>query len=50
MITPQKEVTGTKRIHAAESSRSDKEIPLNVKENQMTIVSSTPNYSGWRKV
>lgn len=50
MITFKKEASGTKRTHALESSNSDKEISVNVKENPMTIVSSTPNSIGWWKV
>lgn len=45
-----KEVSSTKRIHAPESSDSDKELPANVRKTQMSIVSSTPGANGWRKV
>lgn len=31
-------------------SYSDKEVPMNVEYNQTTIVTSTPNINGWRKV
>jgi len=43
------EISGNKRTHGSEGSDSDKEYPTNSKENQ-SIVTSTPNIGGWRKV
>lgn len=48
--TTGKEVSGSKRIHGSKGSESDKEYLTNTNENQMFIVTSTPNIFGWRKV
>ena len=45
----EKEASDTKRFSGSKSSKSDKEITVNVEELQMVIVSSTPNSHGWKK-
>ena len=44
------EISGSKRIHGSEGSDLDKEYLTNINENQMSIITPTPNTSGWRKV
>ena len=47
---PQLEVSGIKRTHGSEGSKSDKEQPMNTMENQLAIIDTTPNTGGWRRV
>jgi len=44
------EVHSSKRTHGLEGSNFDNEYPIHTDENQMSIVTSTPNTGGWRKV
>lgn len=46
----QMEVSGIKRTHGSEGSESDKELQLNPMENQLAIITSTPDSGGWRRV
>jgi len=45
-----KEISGNKRTHGSKGSESDKDSPITIIENQLSIIISTPNTGGWRKV
>lgn len=35
-------------IHASKSSDSDKQVTMNMEENQMAIMTTSPNHGGWK--
>jgi len=45
-----KEVVDNKRTHVSEGLESDKDSPKNIIDNQLSIVTTTPNTGGWCKV
>lgn len=47
---PQMEISGIKRTHGSEGLESDKELQLIPMENQLAIITPTPDISGWRRV
>ena len=46
----QMEVSGIKRTHGSEGSESDKELQLIPMENQLAIITPTPDSGGWQRV
>lgn len=42
------EISGKKRTHGLEGYDSNKDSPINT--NQLSIITTTPNTEGWRKV
>jgi len=48
--TNSKEISGNKRTHGSKGSELDKESPITITENQLSIVTTTPNSGGRRKV
>jgi len=44
------DISGSKQPHGSEGSDSNKEHPINTNEEQLAIVTTTPNTRGWRKV
>lgn len=47
---PQMEISGIKRTHGSEGSESDKELQLITMENQLAIITPTPDTGGWQRV
>lgn len=46
----QLEVSGIKRIHSSEGSKSDKEPHMNTMEKQLAIITPNADSGGWRRV
>ena len=41
------ETSNNKRTHGSEELESNKESPITITENQLTLVTTTPNCGGW---
>jgi len=41
------EISSNKRAHGSEGSELDKESPITITENKLSIITTSPNSGGW---